>query len=145
MQRKKSKMGKTLGKTTGWIHRASLKKAGVTEMTGCKYISISDDGLLIEREGKQEHVDVDTVILCAGQESNNKLFDELNKLAGDILLTEVPNSGNFDDRRIWEESPKITDRMIRRDGEILVARYQHRGFRFRRLDVASLHGFENKG
>ena len=46
-------------------------------MTGCKYISISDDGLLIEREGKQEHVDVDTVILCAGQESNNKLFDEL--------------------------------------------------------------------
>ena len=76
MQRKKSKMGKTLGKTTGWIHRASLKKAGVTEMTGCKYISISDDGLLIEREGKQEHVDVDTVILCAGQESNNKLFDD---------------------------------------------------------------------
>ena len=69
LQRKDSKMGKGLGKTTGWIHRASLKHKNVKMVSGVEYVEISDKGLLIKHKAtdQQEWLEVDNVIICAGQ------------------------------------------------------------------------------
>ena len=52
LQRKRGKVGSTLGKTTGWIHRLTMKKREVEEISGCKYVEVNDQGLVIEKEGK---------------------------------------------------------------------------------------------
>lgn len=76
MQRKTTKPGKGLGKTTGWIHRLSIRKKGVKPLTGVQYIKIDDAGLHIERDGQPEILDVDHVVICAGQISNRGLYQE---------------------------------------------------------------------
>jgi len=77
LQRKQSKMGSTLGKTTGWIHRTRLKNAGVEMLNGVKYQRIDDQGLHITCNGDDRVLDVDHIILCAGQKPNRTLADEL--------------------------------------------------------------------
>lgn len=57
----------------GWIHRAELKKRGVTQLGGCKYLKVADDGLVIERNGTQHTLPVDTVVVCAGQDPDRTL------------------------------------------------------------------------
>jgi len=80
LQRKTSKIGKGLGKTTGWVHRAALKAKGVEEITGVAYRRIDDEGLHIAY-GKDHRLtrvlDVDNVVICAGQESQRDVADEL--------------------------------------------------------------------
>lgn len=73
LQRKTSKVGAGLGKTTGWIHRASLKKKGVEMMSGVQYLRVDDEGLWVEMEGQQRCLDVDHVVVCAGQEPQRAL------------------------------------------------------------------------
>ena len=68
LQRKTSKVGAGLGKTTGWIHRASLKKKGVEMIAGVNYLKVDDDGLWVEIGGEERCLNVDNVIICAGQE-----------------------------------------------------------------------------
>ncbi|MGS2721291.1 oxidoreductase [Paraglaciecola aestuariivivens] len=68
LQRKTSKVGKDLGKTTGWIHRASLKHKQVAMMAGVEYLKIDDQGLHIQVNDKSQVLAVDNIILCAGQE-----------------------------------------------------------------------------
>lgn len=68
LQRKTTKVGKGLGKTTGWIHRTSLQRKQVKMMAGINYIKIDDQGLHIEVNDKPQILDVDNIILCAGQE-----------------------------------------------------------------------------
>ncbi len=77
LQRKTTKVGKGLGKTSGWVHRANLAKHGVNMIPGVTYKSVTDDGLLIEIDGKPQLLDVDNVIICAGQESNRDLQQAL--------------------------------------------------------------------
>lgn len=79
LQRKETKMGKGLGKTTGWIHRTSLKHKKVTMVTGVEYKEINDEGLVIEHKssGKTETLVVDNVILCAGQLPRRDLAEQL--------------------------------------------------------------------
>jgi 2,4-dienoyl-CoA reductase (NADPH2) len=77
LQRKSSKVGKGLGKTSGWVHRANLIKNGVRMRPGVSYKSITDNGLLIEIDGKEELLAVDNVIICAGQEPNRDLQQAL--------------------------------------------------------------------
>ncbi|MDP2082067.1 MAG: NADPH-dependent 2,4-dienoyl-CoA reductase [Pseudotabrizicola sp.] len=67
LQRKAEKPGRGLGKTTGWIHRAALAAKGVKMLGGVSYKAITDAGLLIERDGVEQLLPVDDVILCAGQ------------------------------------------------------------------------------
>jgi 2,4-dienoyl-CoA reductase (NADPH2) len=69
LQRKEGAFGKTLGKTTGWIHRAAMKDHGVKQISGVKYERISDVGLVVSREGREETVACDQIVVCAGQES----------------------------------------------------------------------------
>ncbi|MBV7562271.1 NADPH-dependent 2,4-dienoyl-CoA reductase [Pseudomonas sp. sia0905] len=78
LQRKKSKVGDGLGKTTGWIHRAGLKNKQVQMINAVEYLQIDDQGLHIRvGEGEPQVLPVDTVILCAGQEPLRELQDAL--------------------------------------------------------------------
>jgi 2,4-dienoyl-CoA reductase (NADPH2) len=80
LQRKTSGVGKGLGKTSGWVHRAALKARGVEMINGVNYERIDDAGLHISFGDKHERprvLAVDDVVLCAGQESRRELADEL--------------------------------------------------------------------
>ncbi|MER7957363.1 NADPH-dependent 2,4-dienoyl-CoA reductase [Streptomyces sp. NPDC096030] len=77
LQRKTTKVGAGLGKTTGWIHRAEMKHRGVTMVAGATYERIDDDGLHITVDGEPQTVPVDTVVLCTGQEPRRGLYEEL--------------------------------------------------------------------
>ena len=77
LQRKDSKMGQNLGKTTGWIHRTSLKNKGVKMLNLVKYHKIDDDGLHISRDEQKMALDVDNVIVCVGQEPLRELQKSL--------------------------------------------------------------------
>jgi len=77
MQRKTTGVGKGLGKTTGWTHRLALHRRGVQMMNGIEYLRIDDDGLHILVGNEPKTLNVDTVIVCAGQEPLRDLYDEL--------------------------------------------------------------------
>ncbi|MBB3661642.1 2,4-dienoyl-CoA reductase (NADPH2) [Prauserella sediminis] len=80
MQRKTSRIGRGLGKTTGWVHRASLRAKDVEQLTGVNYERIDDAGVHISYGPKRERptvVAVDNVVICAGQEPVRDLADEL--------------------------------------------------------------------
>ncbi|MCQ4208266.1 NADPH-dependent 2,4-dienoyl-CoA reductase [Streptomyces longispororuber] len=77
VQRKTTKVGAGLGKTTGWIHRTELRHRGVTMVAGATYDLIDDAGLHITVDGEKSLLPVDTVVLCAGQEPQRTLYDEL--------------------------------------------------------------------
>lgn len=79
LQRKTTALGKDLGKTSGWVHRATLKSRNVEMLAGCSYEKIDDAGLHITIDGQSRVLDVDNVILCAGQESLRELYEENNK------------------------------------------------------------------
>ncbi|WP_461537660.1 oxidoreductase [Spongorhabdus nitratireducens] len=76
-QRKKSKVGKNLGKTTGWIHRATLKNKGVQMLNDIEYLKVDDHGLHIRQGEEIKVLEVDNVILCAGQDPQRELEQEL--------------------------------------------------------------------
>ena len=78
LQRKASKVGSGLGKTTGWIHRAGLTMKGVRMMPGCDYQRIDDEGLHITVGDESQVLPVDNVIICAGQDPLRELVDDLN-------------------------------------------------------------------
>ena len=81
LQRKNEKLGKRLGKTTGWIHRKSLEKKNVKMFAGVNYEQITKDGLLIsfgEEKKDLQTLKVDSLIICAGQISEISLVEKLN-------------------------------------------------------------------
>ncbi len=80
LQRKDERVGKRLGKTTGWAHRLSLQKKGVTMLPGVEYEKIDDQGLHIVVDGQPKLLDVDNVVICAGQNSRTELVGELENL-----------------------------------------------------------------
>ncbi len=87
LQRKKGKLGASLGKTTGWIHRATLKMNDVQMIGNVNYERISDDGLLVSYGENREDptwIEVDNVILCAGQESLAELVEPLEAAGIDV-------------------------------------------------------------
>lgn len=69
LQRKTTPLGVGLGKTSGWVHRAQLKKHAVRMLRGVQYSSVSDEGLWIEVNGQAQLLRVDTIVVCAGQDS----------------------------------------------------------------------------
>ncbi len=79
LQRKAGKPGKTLGKTTGWIHRLSLRHRGVQMLGNVNYEKIDDHGLHISINGEQQLLEVDHIVICAGQVSNRDLADKLEE------------------------------------------------------------------
>jgi 2,4-dienoyl-CoA reductase (NADPH2) len=86
LQRKSTKVGDNLGKTTGWIHRTSLKNRKVQMIAGVSYDKIDDAGLHITVDGQQKTIPVDNVILCAGQDPKRDLFDGLKSAGKSVHL-----------------------------------------------------------
>ena len=80
LQRKETKLGKSLGKTTGWIHRQSLVDKGINMIKGAQYDKIDSEGLHITVDGKKDILKVDTIVLCAGQVSVNKLYESFKEV-----------------------------------------------------------------
>jgi len=97
MQRKTTRPGATLGKTSGWVHRATLARGGVKMMAGVQYDRIDDAGLHITVGGQQQVLDVDNVIICAGQDSLAELLPaedvtsgpRFHKIGGAALAAEL--------------------------------------------------------
>ena len=79
MQRKETKVGRGLGKTTGWTHRLTLGRRGVNMLNSVEYLGIDDSGLHVLVSGQPRTLEVDTVIICAGQESLQVLHKELQE------------------------------------------------------------------
>lgn len=77
LQRSETKVGKDLGKTTGWIHRQSLKMKKVTMLKGVSYNQIDEKGIHITIKEQAQFIEADTIIICAGQVSVNQLNEEL--------------------------------------------------------------------
>jgi len=79
LQRKTTKVGKNLGKSTGWIHRRAMGMRGVEMLGGCSYEKIDDAGLHIRIDDKPQLLEVDHVIVCAGQVSLRELLEPLEQ------------------------------------------------------------------
>lgn len=109
LQRKAEKPGRGLGKTTGWIHRASLAAKGVEMLGGVTYRAIMPGGLVIERGGAVETLAVDTVILCAGQEPDRALADSFGRPCHIIGGADV--AAELDARRAIDQAARLAARL----------------------------------
>ncbi|WP_374709152.1 oxidoreductase [Burkholderia thailandensis] len=86
LQRKASRVGDGLGKTTGWIHRTSLKARRVAMSSGVSYERIDDAGLHVRIDGEPLTLAVDSVVVCAGQEPLRELYDGLRAAGCSVHL-----------------------------------------------------------
>lgn len=105
LQRKKTKVGAGLGKTTGWIHRMELQKSGVQMLSGVEYIRVDDQGLHIIHDGKPRCLEVDHVIICAGQEPLRDLAEPLQALGKRVqILGGAHEARELDAKRAMAEA-----------------------------------------
>ena len=109
LQRKSTRVGKGLGKTTGWIHRAGLTMKGVRMMPGCDYSHIDDQGLHITVGDDTQILDVDTIIICAGQDPLRELVDGLN--LPHHLIGGADEAGELDAKRAINQGTRLAATM----------------------------------
>lgn len=109
LQRKTTRVGKGLGKTTGWIHRAGLVMKGVRMMPGCDYSHIDDQGLHITVGDNTQILDVDTIIICAGQDPLRELVDGLN--LPHHLIGGADEAGELDAKRAIDQGTRLAAAM----------------------------------
>jgi len=108
LQRKPSKVGKNLGKSTGWIHRRALTLRGVTMLNGCEYRKIDDHGLHITVHGEEQILDVDHVIVCAGQEPLRELQEPLHTLGVSVhLIGGADVAAELDAKRAIDQGTRL--------------------------------------
>ncbi len=108
LQRKDTKVGAGLAKTTGWIRRTLLKRRGVAMIAGVEYDRIDDAGLHIRVDGEPRVLDVDTIVICAGQEPQRELVDAL--VAAGIphqLIGGADVATELDARRAIEQGTRV--------------------------------------
>ena len=107
LQRKKSKVGAQLGKTTGWIHRTDLAKKGVKMLNKCEYVKIDDMGLHLLVDGEAQLLDVDNVIICAGQEPRRELADQINSSLPVHLIGGADVAAELDAKRAIDQGTRL--------------------------------------
>ena len=108
IQRRNSKPGKDLGKSTGWIHRSTLKKRGVRMLAGATYERIDDQGLHINHHGESQVLAVDQVVICAGQEPMAMLAEELAGKGPDIhVIGGARLAAELDAKRAIDEGSRL--------------------------------------
>lgn len=110
LQRKSSKIGGGLGKTTGWIHRTELKHRGVQMIAGAIYERIDDTGLHIVLDGAKQRLEVDNIILCTGQEPNRKLHDNLRGISTH-LIGGADIAAELDAKRAIDQGTRLAARI----------------------------------
>ena len=86
LQRTTGKLGAKLGKTTGWIHRSTLKTKCVKMLGGVEYLGVDESGLQLRVDGSEQTLMVDHIVVCAGQESRRSLFDALRGTGQQVHL-----------------------------------------------------------
>jgi 2,4-dienoyl-CoA reductase (NADPH2) len=115
LQRKSGKLGAGLGKTTGWIHRTTLKHRGVQMVGGVNYEAIGDQGLLVshgERRESPTWLPCDTVVLCAGQVPHRPLADELQALGRTVhVIGGAREAGELDAKRAIDQAAQLAARL----------------------------------
>ncbi len=108
LQRKASKPGRGLGKTTGWVHRASLRHRGVEALADCEYLGIDDEGLHIRQAGEPRLLKVDSVVVCAGQEPVRELLEPLETADLEVhLIGGADEAAELDAKRAIDQGTRV--------------------------------------
>ncbi|MDP2308412.1 MAG: NADPH-dependent 2,4-dienoyl-CoA reductase [Pseudomonadota bacterium] len=108
LQRSPRKHGEKLGKTTGWIHRASLKQRGVEMIGGVTYDRVDDAGLHITVNGERSVLEVDHVVICAGQVSNDALAAPLRAAGRTVhVIGGAEEAGELDAKRAIAQGARV--------------------------------------
>ena len=108
LQRKTAAVGAGLGKTTGWIHRTGLKHRDVKMIAGASYDKVDDQGLHITVNGQTTVLDVDNVVICAGQESYTAMFDQLKADGKSVhLIGGAKEAGELDAKRAIRQGAEL--------------------------------------
>ncbi|WP_215899262.1 NADPH-dependent 2,4-dienoyl-CoA reductase [Acinetobacter suaedae] len=108
LQRKTAAVGSGLGKTTGWIHRTGLKHRDVKMIAGVSYDKVDDQGLHITVEGQSRVLDVDNVVICAGQESYTAMYDQLKADGKSVhLIGGAKEAGELDAKRAIRQGAEL--------------------------------------
>ncbi|ENX37029.1 NADPH-dependent 2,4-dienoyl-CoA reductase [Acinetobacter courvalinii] len=108
LQRKTASVGAGLGKTTGWIHRTGLKHRDVKMIAGASYDKVDDQGLHITVDGQSRVLEVDNVVICAGQESYTAMFDQLKADGKNVhLIGGAKEAGELDAKRAIRQGAEL--------------------------------------
>ncbi|KIP73631.1 MULTISPECIES: NADPH-dependent 2,4-dienoyl-CoA reductase [Vibrio] len=108
LQRRKGRVGKGPGKTTGWIHKRTLEKRGVHLVGGVSYDKIDDGGLHIQVSGKAQLLEADKVVICAGQESVRPFEDKWHELGEKLhIIGGADHAGELDAVRAIRQGVKL--------------------------------------
>ena len=108
LQRKTAVVGAGLGKTTGWIHRAGLKNRQVKMLAGVQYNKVDDQGLHITIDGQPSVLEVDHVVICAGQESFTAMYDQLRTEGKNVhLIGGAKEAGELDAKRAIRQGAEL--------------------------------------
>jgi 2,4-dienoyl-CoA reductase (NADPH2) len=111
LQRKSSKVGAGLGKTSGWVHRSTLRARGVETITGVTYERIDDAGLHITvgtRNRRPRVLRVDDVVVCAGQEPRRELLAELQAGGASVhLIGGADVAAELDAKRAIDQGTRL--------------------------------------
>ena len=112
LQRKTSKPGKGLGTSTGWVHRASLRHRGVEAVAGCEYLHIDDQGLHLQVAGEPRMLSVDSVVVCAGQESVRDLLAPLERAGVRVdIIGGADEAAELDAKRAIDQGVRLAAEM----------------------------------
>lgn len=112
LQRSKGKLGERLGKTTGWIHRSSLKKHQVHMLDSVQYLKVDDQGLHITIDDRPQVLEVDNVIICAGQEALRDLYEPLMSAGLSVhLVGGADEARELDAKRAIDQASRLAARI----------------------------------
>ncbi|WP_101926000.1 MULTISPECIES: NADPH-dependent 2,4-dienoyl-CoA reductase [Luteimonas] len=112
LQRSPGKPGARLGKTTGWIHRSTLKHKGVRMLGGVAYLGVDDAGLRISVDGVEQLLPVDHVVVCAGQEPRRDLFDGVRATDRVVhLIGGADVAAELDAKRAIDQASRLAARL----------------------------------
>ncbi len=107
LQRKTTPIGVGLGKTSGWAHRIVLKDSGVEQLIGVGYERVDDAGLHVTVDGEPRLLEVDHVVVCAGQESVRDLYDDLAGRPGVHLVGGADVAAELDAKRAIKQGTEV--------------------------------------
>ena len=111
-KRSKGKFGGNLGKTTGWIHRANLKKQDVQFINEVQYTKIDDQGLHYTKAEQSNILEVDTVIICAGQSPLKELYTALESSGKNIhIIGGADMAAELDAKRAIDQGSRLAAKL----------------------------------
>ena len=108
LQRKPERPGASLGKTTGWIHKAHLQRHGVAMLSGVIYRSVDQQGLNVTLDGTDRSIPADTIVVCIGQEPRRELMAALQAMGKPVhLIGGARDSARLDALAAFEEGTRL--------------------------------------